>query len=146
MDIELADKKTIKECGALINGNVKKNSFCFLERSKAIKPISWCMRHFRGIVWNSGKHRSELPSIFRKDLKPEDFAKRNRSCKIHSLRQTYGRLEWSWLRPNWGSSRSQNKIKKVDWLKLFFLHGGDCHARRFVKKTTHHLKLYFLWL
>ena len=83
LDIDLADLNFFKELAVILHGNVQDFSFRPPRKYKPTKQACWCARSLHGIVSNSRcLNYNELPSILRRDVKAEYFAKRTEKCKI----------------------------------------------------------------
>ena len=55
LDIELTEKKIIKDVGLFIDGSVQVFSFCPPKTFKPNKQTSWNTKDLHGIKWSSGK-------------------------------------------------------------------------------------------
>ena len=78
LDIELTEKKIIKELGFFIDGSVQGFSFCPPNTFKPNKQTSRNTSHLHGIAWSSGKLDYEKLSAVFYDIKvmnAEVFAK-----------------------------------------------------------------------
>ena len=85
LDIELTEKKIIKELGLFIDGSVQGFSFCPPKAFKPNKQTTWNTRHLHGIAWSSGKLDYEkLFAVFYdiKVMNAEVFAKGLEKCRL----------------------------------------------------------------
>ena len=55
LDIELTEKKIIKELGLFMDGSLQGFSFCPPKTFKPYKQTSWNTKDLHGIAWSSGK-------------------------------------------------------------------------------------------
>ena len=55
LDIELTEKKIIKELGLFIDCSLQGFSLCPPKTFKPNKQTTWNTRHLHGIAWSSGK-------------------------------------------------------------------------------------------
>ena len=78
LDIELTEKKKIKELGLFIDGSLQGFSFCPPKSFKPNKQTTWNTSHLHGIAWSSGKlEYKKLIAVFYdiKVMNAEKFAK-----------------------------------------------------------------------
>ena len=65
LDIELTEKKIIKELGLFVDGSLEGFSFCPRKTFKPNKQTSWNTKHLHGNGWSSGKlHYEKLFAVF----------------------------------------------------------------------------------
>ena len=85
LDIELTEKKIIKELGLFIDGSVQGFSFCPPKTFKPNKQTAWNTRHLHASAWNSGKLEYEKLFVVFYDIKvmnAEVFAKGLEKCRL----------------------------------------------------------------
>ena len=141
VDIELTEKKIIKELGLFIEGSVQGFSFCPPKNFKSKKQTTWNTRHLHGITWSSGKLDYEkLFAVFYdiKVLNAEVFAKGLEKCRLLTslLGQNVENLD------DYGCPKIQDLVK-TDSL-------WNCSSYPFRHKTRLHCverkaKVYGVW-
>ena len=85
LDIELTDKKIIKELGLFIDDSLKRFSFCPSNTFKPKKQTTWNTSHLHGIARSSGKLDYEMLFAVFYDIKvmnAEVFAKGLEKCRL----------------------------------------------------------------
>ena len=85
LDIELTEKKIIKELGLFIDGSLQGFSFCPPKSFKPNKQTTWNTSHLHGSAWSSGKLDYEKLFAFFYDIKvmnAEAFAKGFEKCRL----------------------------------------------------------------
>ena len=85
LDIELTEKKIIKELGLYVDGSVQGFSFCPPKSFKPNNQTTWNTSHLHGIAWSSGKLDYEkLFAVFydMKVMNAEVFAKGLETCRL----------------------------------------------------------------
>ena len=87
LDIELTEKKIIKELGLFIDGSVQGFSFCPPKTLKPNKQTIWNTSHLYGNAWSSGKLDYDKPFALFYDIKimnAEVFANGLEECRLLS--------------------------------------------------------------
>ena len=77
LDIELTEKKMIKQLGLFIDGSLQGFSFCASKIYKPNKQTTWNTSHLHGLAWSSAKRDyDELFAVFYeiKVMNAEGFA------------------------------------------------------------------------
>ena len=85
LDIELTEKKIIKELGLCSVGSLKGLSFCPPKTFKPNKQTTWNTSHLHGIAWSSGKLDYDnlcAVSYNIKVMNAEVFAKGLKKCRL----------------------------------------------------------------
>ena len=85
LDIELTEKKILKELGLYIHGSVQEFSFCPPKSFTPNKQTTWNTSHLHGIAWSSGKLDYEkLFAVFYdiRVMNAEVFAKGLKKCRL----------------------------------------------------------------
>ena len=83
LDIDLTEKKIIKELGLLCDGSLQGFLFCPPKTFKPNKQTTWNTSHLHGIAWSSGKlDYEELFGVFydKKVMNAEVVAKGLEKC------------------------------------------------------------------
>ena len=109
LDIELTEKKVIKQLGFFNDGSVKGVPFCPPKTFEPNKQTTWNTRHLHGIAWSSGKLEYEkLFAVFydTKVMNAEVFAKRFEKCRLLTrlLRQNVENVD------DFGCAKIQNLV------------------------------------
>ena len=82
LDIELTERKIIKELGLFFDGSIQRFSFCPPKTFKPNKQTTWNTNHLYGIAWSNGKlDFDKLFAVFYdiKVMNAEVFAKDSKS-------------------------------------------------------------------
>ena len=85
LDIELTDKKIIKELGLHIDGSLQGFSFCPPKTFKPIEQTTWNTSHLQGNAWSTGKLDYEKLFAVLYDIKvlnAEVFAQGLEKCRL----------------------------------------------------------------
>ena len=154
LDIELTEKKLIKELGLFIDGFVQGFSFCPPKGFKPKKQTRWNINHLHGIAWSSGKLEYEkLFAVFYdiKVMKAEVFAKGCEKCRLLTrlLGQNLENLD------NYGCPKIRDLVGKgkanSSWICSSYpfqyktrLHCAERKAKVYADWAMQHLNLYIL--
>ena len=141
LDIDLTEKKIIKELGLLCDGSLQGFLFCPPKTFKPNKQTTWNTSHLHGIAWSSGKlDYEELFGVFydKKVMNAEVVAKGLEKCRLLTtfLGQNVGNLD------DYGCPKIQDLVRTD---KLW-----NCSSYPFRQKTRLHCaesraKLYGEW-
>ena len=112
LEVELTEKKTIKELGLFIDGSLQGFSFCPPKTFKPNKQTTWNTSHLYGIAWNSGRLDYEkLFAVFyeKKVTNAEVFAMGLENCRLLTtlLGQSVENLDY------YGSLKIQDLAKRT---------------------------------